>query len=264
MYHQVEPSRKIQDKLNWRDYVSWLTREHLGVPLDELKEVTWPVEAWTSILRALFPRSDSKSRRSVVAKKLLAGVLIHFNLKKDGQCQGTVRYAGPLRIHLPQAPILTDKDTSSDLWIGAAPQCRIASVRQYIQSLCKMSHVQGNSCAILVCSRQEHILCVLFSWREDSPTWSHLDGFHALTLTRHNWCVALAVQLEFCCSATPATRAGHSGSDRSHRQPVATIAADTETSTICCPFACPYGSVSFCSCYQIISRYLHCFLVYWP
>ena len=42
----------------WRDYVSRLAWEHLGIPREELDEVAGEREVWASLLRLLPPRPD--------------------------------------------------------------------------------------------------------------------------------------------------------------------------------------------------------------
>ncbi|TWW54057.1 hypothetical protein D4764_0236820 [Takifugu flavidus] len=42
----------------WRDYVSRLVWERLGIPVDELEEVAGEREVWASLLRLLLPRPD--------------------------------------------------------------------------------------------------------------------------------------------------------------------------------------------------------------
>ncbi|KAK3558103.1 hypothetical protein QTP86_009892 [Hemibagrus guttatus] len=43
----------------WRDYVSQLAWERLGIPLEELEEVSGEREVWASLLRMLPPRPGS-------------------------------------------------------------------------------------------------------------------------------------------------------------------------------------------------------------
>ena len=45
-------------RTRWRDYVSRLAWERLGVPLEELDEVAGEREVWASLLRLLPPRPD--------------------------------------------------------------------------------------------------------------------------------------------------------------------------------------------------------------
>ncbi|TWW78263.1 hypothetical protein D4764_11G0003840 [Takifugu flavidus] len=45
-------------RTRWRDYVSQLVWERLGIPPDELEEVTGEREVWASLLRLLPPRPD--------------------------------------------------------------------------------------------------------------------------------------------------------------------------------------------------------------
>ncbi|TWW59276.1 R2DM Retrovirus-related Pol polyprotein from type II retrotransposable element [Takifugu flavidus] len=45
-------------RTRWRDYVSRLAWERLGIPLDELEEVAGEREVWASLLRLLPPRPD--------------------------------------------------------------------------------------------------------------------------------------------------------------------------------------------------------------
>ncbi|TWW80933.1 hypothetical protein D4764_01G0007480 [Takifugu flavidus] len=56
MSSQKETPRKTQD--TWRDYVSRLAWERLGIPPDELEEVAGEREVWASLLRLLPPRPD--------------------------------------------------------------------------------------------------------------------------------------------------------------------------------------------------------------
>ncbi|TWW79900.1 hypothetical protein D4764_10G0009300 [Takifugu flavidus] len=45
-------------RTRWRDYVSRLVWERLGIPPDELEEVAGEKEVWASLLRLLPPRPD--------------------------------------------------------------------------------------------------------------------------------------------------------------------------------------------------------------
>ncbi|XP_077422693.1 uncharacterized protein LOC144052475 [Vanacampus margaritifer] len=45
-------------RTRWRDYVSRLSWERLGVPSDELAEVAGEREVWASLLKLLPPRPD--------------------------------------------------------------------------------------------------------------------------------------------------------------------------------------------------------------
>ncbi|TWW59254.1 hypothetical protein D4764_06G0007840 [Takifugu flavidus] len=45
-------------RTRWRDYVSRLAWERLGIPPDELEEVAGEREVWASLLRLLPPRPD--------------------------------------------------------------------------------------------------------------------------------------------------------------------------------------------------------------
>ncbi|TWW77475.1 hypothetical protein D4764_12G0008650 [Takifugu flavidus] len=45
-------------RTRWRDYVSRLVWERLGIPSDELEEVAGEREVWASLLRLLPPRPD--------------------------------------------------------------------------------------------------------------------------------------------------------------------------------------------------------------
>ncbi|KAK3572266.1 hypothetical protein QTP86_029531, partial [Hemibagrus guttatus] len=45
-------------RTRWRDYVSWLTLESLGIPPEELEEVSKEREVWASLLRLLPPFHD--------------------------------------------------------------------------------------------------------------------------------------------------------------------------------------------------------------
>ncbi|TWW57297.1 hypothetical protein D4764_07G0000160 [Takifugu flavidus] len=45
-------------RTRWRDYVSQLVWERLGIPPDELEEVAGEREVWASLLRLLPPRPD--------------------------------------------------------------------------------------------------------------------------------------------------------------------------------------------------------------
>ena len=45
-------------RTRWRDYVSRLAWEHLGIPREELDEVAGEREVWASLLRLLPPRPD--------------------------------------------------------------------------------------------------------------------------------------------------------------------------------------------------------------
>ncbi|TWW77701.1 hypothetical protein D4764_12G0010910 [Takifugu flavidus] len=46
-------------RTRWRDYVSRLVWERLGIPPDELEEVAGEREVWASLLRLMPPRPDS-------------------------------------------------------------------------------------------------------------------------------------------------------------------------------------------------------------
>ena len=45
-------------RTRWRDYVSRLAWERLGIPQEELDEVAGEREVWASLLRLLPPRPD--------------------------------------------------------------------------------------------------------------------------------------------------------------------------------------------------------------
>ncbi|TWW55291.1 hypothetical protein D4764_09G0003400 [Takifugu flavidus] len=45
-------------RTRWRDYVSQLAWERLGIPPDEVEEVAGEREVWASLLRLLPPRPD--------------------------------------------------------------------------------------------------------------------------------------------------------------------------------------------------------------
>ncbi|TWW55861.1 hypothetical protein D4764_09G0009110 [Takifugu flavidus] len=49
---------RSQMRTRWRDYVSRLAWERLGIPPDELEEVAGEREVWASLLRLLPPRPD--------------------------------------------------------------------------------------------------------------------------------------------------------------------------------------------------------------
>ncbi|KAI3359086.1 hypothetical protein L3Q82_002581 [Scortum barcoo] len=55
---QACPTRRRpgEDRTRWRDYVSQLAWERLGVPPEELEEVSGVREVWASLLRLLPPR----------------------------------------------------------------------------------------------------------------------------------------------------------------------------------------------------------------
>ena len=49
-------------RTRWGDYISWLVREHLGVPPEELVEVVGERGVWISLLR-LFPCDPDTDKR---------------------------------------------------------------------------------------------------------------------------------------------------------------------------------------------------------
>ncbi|KAI3354170.1 hypothetical protein L3Q82_018712 [Scortum barcoo] len=50
-------------RTRWRDYVSQLAWERLGVPPEELEEVSGVREVWASLLRLLPPRPGPRIKR---------------------------------------------------------------------------------------------------------------------------------------------------------------------------------------------------------
>ena len=48
-------------RMRWRDYVSRLTWESLGVPPEELEEVAGDRDVWVSLLKLLSPRPDPRT-----------------------------------------------------------------------------------------------------------------------------------------------------------------------------------------------------------
>ena len=47
-------------RTSWREYVSWLAWEHLGIPLEELDKVAGERGDWASLLRLLPPQPDPR------------------------------------------------------------------------------------------------------------------------------------------------------------------------------------------------------------
>ncbi|KAI3351538.1 hypothetical protein L3Q82_020382 [Scortum barcoo] len=61
MSHREEAPRG-RPRTRWRDYVSRLAWERLGVPPEELEEVSGVREVWASLLRLLPPSDPTRSR----------------------------------------------------------------------------------------------------------------------------------------------------------------------------------------------------------
>jgi len=54
---------RVRPRTRWRDYVSRLVWDRLGVPPEELEEVAVDRDVWVSLLKLLSPRPDPPEKR---------------------------------------------------------------------------------------------------------------------------------------------------------------------------------------------------------
>ncbi|KAI3369206.1 hypothetical protein L3Q82_007445 [Scortum barcoo] len=89
-------------RTRWRDYVSQLAWERLGVPLEELEEVSGVREVWASLLRLLPPRPVARIKQmkmdrwmdgelNFLEKKLRVLNPISVSLKQHSTCTYIIR-----------------------------------------------------------------------------------------------------------------------------------------------------------------------------